>query len=145
MARRSKKLTPADKQRRQARQRERDRLESITGITERLTCLASLACDAANDCELHVEKLEFDLATSRLAAEFWASHPAAQDVVAMLVDLAAEHQRHCDAVTALAARFDAFLHSQANHAHVHLRPSEPYRQQVEARIYPPVAPSAPSA
>ena len=136
MAHRSKKLTPADKQRRQAQQRERDRLEAITGITERLTCLASLACQAADDCEVHVEGLEFDLATSRLAVEFWAGHPAAQDVVAMLADLAVEHQRHADAVAALAARFDAFVHSPANHAHVHLRPSEPYRQLVEERLYP---------
>ena len=141
MARRSKKLNPAEKQRRQAKRHELDRLESITGMTERLTCLASLACQALDDCELHVEDLEFDLATSRLAVEFWADHPAAQDVVAMLAELAVENQRHCNAVAALAARFDAFVHSQADREHVHLRPSEPYRQRVEERIYPPVAPS----
>jgi hypothetical protein len=140
MARRGKKLTPAEKQRRQARQYERDRLEAITGITERLTCLASLACQAADDCEVHVEDLEFDLATSRLAAEFWAGHPAAQGVVAMLADLEIEHQRHCDAMTALAARFHAFVHSQANREHVHLRPSEPYRRRVEEQLYPPADP-----
>ena len=78
-----------------------------------------------------------DLATSRLAAEFWADHPAAQDVVVLLAELEAEHQRHCDAITALAARFDAFVDGMANHQHVHLRPTEPYRQQVEARLYPP--------
>jgi hypothetical protein len=33
-------------------------------MTERLTCLDSLACQAVNDCELHVEELEFDLAAS---------------------------------------------------------------------------------
>lgn len=144
MAHRTKKLTPTEKQRRQARQRERDRLEAITGITERLTCLATLACQAADDCEIHVEKLEFDLATSRLAAEFWADHPAAHDVVAMLTELEAEHQRHCDAITALAERFDTFVRGQGNHAHVHLRPTELYRQQVEARLYPPDEPSAPA-
>jgi hypothetical protein len=141
MARRSKKLTPADKQRRQAQQRERDRLEAITGITEHLTCLVTLAQEGADDCEAQVEGLAFDLAISRLAVEFWADHPAAQDVVAMLAELAVENQRHCDAVAALAARFDAFVHSQADREHVHLRPSEPYRQRVEERIYPPVAPS----
>ncbi|HMC93372.1 MAG TPA: hypothetical protein VKO16_01245 [Polyangia bacterium] len=46
MARRSKKLNPAEKQRRQAKRQELDRLESITGMTERLTCLDSLACQA---------------------------------------------------------------------------------------------------
>jgi hypothetical protein len=141
MARRGKKFTPAEKQRRQAKRHELDRLEAITGMTERLTCLASLACQAADDCELHVEDLEFDLATSRLAVEFWADHPAAQDFVAMFADLEVEHQRHCEAITALAARFDAFVHSQANRAHVHLRPIEPYRQCVEERLYPPAAPS----
>ncbi|MEO7731089.1 MAG: hypothetical protein ABIY55_08970, partial [Kofleriaceae bacterium] len=77
MARRSK-LNPAEKQRRQAKREELDRLESITGMTQRLTCLDSLACQAVNDCERYVEDLEFDLATSRLAVEFWAEHPAAQ-------------------------------------------------------------------
>ena len=141
MARRGKKFTPAEKQRRQAQRYERDRLEAITGMTERLTCLASLACQAAEDCELHVEDLEFDLATSRIAVEFWADHPAARDVVAMFAALEIEHQRHCEAITALAARFHAFVHSQANRDHVHLRPSDPYRQRVEERLYPPAAPS----
>lgn len=141
MARRGKKLTPAEKQRRQAQQYERDRLEAITGITEQLTCLVTLAQEGADDCEAQVEDLAFDLATSRLAVEFWADHPAAQDVVAMLAELAVENQRHCDAVSALAARFDTFVHSQANRDHVHLRPSEPYRQRVEERLFPPAAPS----
>lgn len=142
MARRTKKLTPAEKQRRQARRNERDRLEAIAGMTEQLTCLASLTCQVIDDCEVHVEDLEFDLATSRLAVEFWADQPAAQEVVAMLADLEVEHQRHCDAVTALAARFHAFVHRHAHHEHVHLRPSEPYRQQVEARLYPPTTRSS---
>jgi hypothetical protein len=142
MARRSKKLTPVEKQRRQAQQRERDRLEAITGITAQLTCLSDLAAQAVDDCKGQVEDLEFDLATSRLAAEFWADHPAAHDVVALFTELEAEHQRHCDVITALAARFDAFLHRQANHEHIHLRPSEPYRRRVEERLYPPADPSS---
>lgn len=139
MARRSK-LNPAEKQRRQAKREELDRLESVTGMTERLTCLDSLACQAVNDCERYVEDLEFDLATSRLAVEFWADHPAAQHVVAMFAELEHEHQRHCEVLTALAARFDAFLHGQANLPHVHLRPVDPYRERVEERLYPPAAP-----
>lgn len=141
MAHRTKKLTPTEKQRRQARQRERDRLEAITGVTEQLTCLVSIATQAADDCAVHLEDHEFDLLTSRLAIEFWADHPAAHDVVAMLAALEAEHQRHCDAITALAARFDAFAHRQVDLEHVHLRPTEPYRQRVEERLYPPVEPS----
>lgn len=141
MAHRHKKLTPAARQHRQAQQQERARLEAITGMTEHLTCLASLAAQVADDCEDQVQALEFDLASSRLAAEFWAGHPAAQDVVATLTDLEAEHQRHSDAVAALAARFDAFVHSQANHHHVHLRPTESYRRLVEERLYPPPAPA----
>jgi len=143
MARRGKQLTPAQKQRRQAERDERDRLEAITGITEQLTCLGGLAAQVTDDCEDHVQDLAFDLATSRLAAEFWADHPAAHDVVAMLADLTAEHQRHCDALAILAARFDAFVHSQANHEHVHLRPIEAYRQRVEERLYPPADPAKP--
>jgi hypothetical protein len=141
MARRGKKLTPAEKQRRQAQRYERDRLEAIAGMTQQLTCLVTLAQEGADDCEAQVEDLAFDLANSRLAIEFWGDHPVAQDVVAMLAELAVENQRHCDAVTALAARFDAFVHSQANREHVHLRPIEPYRQRVEERLYPPTAPS----
>lgn len=143
MARRGKKLTQAEKQQRQAQRGERDRLEAITGLTEQFTCLGGLAAQVADDCEVHVEDLAFDLATTRLAAEFWADHPAAHDVVAMLADLTVEHQRHCDAVTALATRFDAFVHSQANHEHVHLRPIEPYRRRVEERLYPPTDPPKP--
>jgi hypothetical protein len=141
MARRGKKLTPAEKQRRQARQREQDRLEAITGMTEQLTCLVTLAQEGADDCELQVEDLAFDLITSRLAVEFWGDHPAAQDVVAMFAELAAENQRHCDVVSALAVRFNAFVHSQAGREHVHLRPSEPYRQRVVEQLYPPATPS----
>lgn len=137
MARRGKQLTPAQKQRRQAERDERDRLEAITGMTEQLTCLAGFADSVADDCAVHVEDLAFDLATLRLAGEFWTDHPAAQDVVAVLADLAAEHQRHCDAATALAARLTAFVQSQANHEHVHLRPTEPYRRRVEEQLYPP--------
>jgi hypothetical protein len=140
MARRTRKLTPAEKNQRQANQRERDRLEAIAGMTEQLTCLATVAQEGADDCEVQVEGLAFDLATSRLAVEFWADHPAAQDVVAMIAELAIENQRHCDAVSALAARFHAFVHSQVNREHVHLRPSEPYRQRVEEQLYPPPAP-----
>ena len=137
MARRGKQPTPAQKQRRQAERDERDRLEAITGITDQLTCLAGLAAQVADDAEDHVADLTFDLSYLRLAGEFWADHPAAPDVAAMLAELAAEHQRHCDAVTALAARLDAFVHSQATRDHVHLRPTEPYRQRVEAQLYPP--------
>lgn len=140
MARRGKQLTPAEKQRRKSERDERDRLEAITGITDQLTCLAGLAAQVADDAEDHVAELAFDLAYLRMAAEFWADHTAAHDVVAMLTELAVEHQRHCDAVTALATRLDAFVHSQANRDHVHLRPTEPYRQRVEAQLYPPDAP-----
>lgn len=137
MARRGKQLTPVEKQRRQAERDERDRLEAITGMTERLTCLAGLAQDVGDDCAAHIGDLAFDLAYVRLAADFWTGHPAAQDAVAVLTELAAEHQRHCDAVAALAARVAAFAQGQAIHEHVHLRPSEPYRQRVEAELYPP--------
>lgn len=140
MASRSKKLTPAEKQRRKAQQQERDRLEEITGLTAYLTCLDSLARQVADDCEIHVENLAFDLATSRLAAEFWTDHPAAQDVVAMLTELETEHQRHCDALTALSDRLQSFLQTAGPLAHVHLRPTEPYRQLVETRLYPPTPP-----
>jgi hypothetical protein len=141
MVRRSKNLDPADKQRRQAAQRERDRLDAITALTKQLTCLVTLAQEVADDCEGQLEDLEFDLATSRLAIEFWADNPAAHDIVAMIAELEIEHQRHCATVSALADRFDAFVHSQANLEHVHLRPSEPYRQRVEERLFPSAAPS----
>jgi len=141
MARRGKQLTQAQKQRRQAERDERDRLEAITGMTEQLTCLAGLADHVADDCAFHVEDLAFDLASLRLAGEFWADHPAAQDVVAVLADLAAEYQRHRDAIAALATRLTTCVPSPAHHEHDHLRPSEPYRRRVEERLYPPIAPA----
>jgi hypothetical protein len=52
----------------------------------------------------HVRQLA--LATSRLAVKLSADHLAAQDVVAMLTELGVENQRHCDAISALASRFD---------------------------------------
>ena len=137
MARRGKQLTPAQKQRRQAERDERERLASIAGVTEQLTCLVGLATQVVDDCKVHVDELVFDHEYLRLASEFWADHPAAHDVAAMVAELSVEHQRHCDAVTALATRLDAFVHSQANREHVHLRPTEPYRQRVEAQLYAP--------
>lgn len=140
MARRGKKFTPVQKQQRQAEKDERDRLEAITGVTEQLTCLDGLTCQVVDDCKNRLQDLDFDLATARLAIEFWTDHPAATDVVAMLVTLEAEHQRHCDAITALNARFEAFVRNLDNVEHVHLRPSEPYRKRIEEQIYPPMPP-----
>jgi hypothetical protein len=136
----NKKFTPAHKQRRTAQQHERYRLEEVTALTGCLTGLDSLAVQVANHCEFHVENLAFDLASSRLAVEFWADHPVAHDVVAILTELVAEHQRHCDALTACADRLQTFLHTAGPLAHVHLHPAEPYRQRVEARLYPPTPP-----
>lgn len=137
MARRGKKLNPAEKQRRQAQRDERDRLDAIAGITEQLTCLDSVARDVAGDCATQVADLEFDLATARLAIEIWADHPAAQEAIAILTELEQEHQRHCAALTALASRLNAIANARANH--VHLRPLDPYRKLVEERLYPPPA------
>jgi hypothetical protein len=109
-------------------------LEEVTALTACLNCLDSLAVQVANDCEFHVENLAFDLASSRLAVEFWADRPAAHDVVAILTELVAEHQRHCDALTAFADRLQTFLHTAGPVAHVHLHPTEPYRQRVEAKL-----------
>lgn len=139
MARRgNKKFTPAEKQRRQAQRYERDRLDAIADLTEQLTCLDSVAREVADDCTTQVTDLEFDLATSRLAIEIWADHPAAQEAIAILTELEQEHQRHCAALTAIASRLNAVANVGANH--VHLRPLEPYRKLVEERLYPPAAP-----
>lgn len=140
MARRGKNFTPVQQQQRQAQKHEHDRLEAITGVTEQLTCLDRLACQVVDDCTLHVENREFDLATSRLAIEFWADQPVAKDVVAMLAAVQAEHQRHCDTMTAFAAQLTALVDNLGAKGHVHLRPSETYRQRVEAHLYPPVTP-----
>ncbi len=138
MARRGKQSPPL--QQRQAQKHERDRLEAIAGVTEQLTCLDRFAGQVADDCSLHVECHEFDLATTGLAIEFWADQPVAKDVVAMLAAVQAEHQRHCDAMTALGTQLAALVDSLGAQGHVHLRPLEPYRERVEACLYPPVTP-----
>lgn len=61
-------------------------------------------------------------------------------ISAMLTELETEHQRHCDALTALSDRLQSFLQTAGPLAHVHLRPTEPYRQLVETRLYPPTPP-----
>jgi hypothetical protein len=138
MTRRGKQSTPL--QQRQAQKHERDRLEAITGITEQLTCLDRLAYEVADECSLHVDRHEFDLATSDLVIEFWADQPVAKDVVALIAAIQAEHQRHCDALTALGTQLAALVDNLGAQAHVHLRPLEPYRERVEACLYPPVTP-----
>ena len=47
--------------------------------------------------------------------------------------------REVDGVASPLFEFGELL--EANREHIHLRPSEPYRQRVEERLYPPVAPS----
>jgi hypothetical protein len=138
MARRGKQFTPL--QQRQAQKHERDRLEAITGVTEQLTCLDRFAGQVADDCALHVDRHEFDLAIAGLAIEFWADQPVAKDVVAMIAAVQAEHQRHCDAMTAFGTQLAALVDNLGAQGHVHLRPLEPYRQRVEACLYPPVTP-----
>jgi hypothetical protein len=140
MARRGKKFTPAEKHQRQAQAHERDRLEAITGVTEQLTCLDGLTCQVVDDCRVRLQDLDYDLGTARLALEFWTGHPAATDAIGLLTALEAEHQRHGEAIKALAAQFEAFVANLGNHEHVHLRPSDPYRQRVIELLYPPVTP-----
>lgn len=137
MARRGKTLTKAEKERRREQREEKELANVVTDMTARFTCLVELARDFGGQCEAHLQDLDFDLASMRLAAEFWADRPGPpQQAVDLLAALATEHQRHRDAIADLAGRFTAFIDSQADLEHVHLRPTEPYRVLLRQRLFP---------
>lgn len=127
----------------QHRQRELNQEQAIVeDMAAKFSCSNGIARDFAGQCEERLASLDFDLLCSTLALDFWASPPeGARPVVDALRELAAERQRHRDALARLRDRLLGFTRSDATHQHLAL-PIEHYRQQVRQALFPDPAPSA---
>jgi hypothetical protein len=132
---RGRKLTKAEKRRRRGRRdseqhRDTDFDDFVQDTAARFTCSTETAADFAFHCQGRANDLDVDLALARLAQEIWQdkSQPS---LVAALADLAAEEQRHRDALAALGRRFDSLASEQGHH---HLDPPEDYRLLIRQRI-----------
>lgn len=125
----------------QQRQSERARVAAqdrklVEDMASAYTCSTSIARDFADQCDLRIDDLHFDLLCSDLALDFWASSPAgAQRVVDLLREVAEERRRHQAALTDLRERLLETAMSQAMHHHLEL-PIDHYRQQIRDRIFP---------
>lgn len=125
----------------QQRQSERARAaahdrELVETMASAYTCSNGIARDFAEQCELRISDLHFDLLCSQLALDFWATPPAAaQLVVDLLREVTDERRRHQAALTNLRDRLLETMRSEAIHQRLEL-PIDHYRQQVRDRIFP---------
>lgn len=138
MARRQNKktLTKSEREARRAKRDEQELAALVQGIAAKYTCSIEVARDFAGQCESRLEDLAFDLDSLSLALEFWSSAPPhLQPVVDLLRELAAEHQRHEQALTRLRVGLDLLADSDA--AHEHLEPIERYQLTIRQRLFAP--------
>lgn len=117
-----------------ARAAARDR-ELVDDMASAYTCSNAIARDFAEQCDLRIDDLRFDLLCSQLALDFWATSPAtAQPVVDLLREIADERRRHQAALTNLRERL---LETTRSEAHQHLElPIDHYRRQIRDRLFP---------
>ena len=120
-------------ERAQAAARDRELVETMAAA---YSCSNGIARDFAEQCDLRIDDLDFDLLCSQVALDFWSTAPAAaQPVVDLLRELAEERRRHQDALANLRTRLMETTKSEAVHQHLEL-PSDYYRQQIRDRIFP---------
>jgi hypothetical protein len=120
-------------ERAQAAARDRELVETMASA---YSCSNGIARDFAEQCDLRIDDLDFDLLCSQVALDFWAAAPAAaQPVVDLLQELADERRRHQLALANLRTRLMETTKSEAVHQHLEL-PSDHYRQQIRDRIFP---------
>lgn len=118
-----------------ARAAARDR-ELVEDMASAYACSNAIARDFAEQCELRIGDLRFDLLCSQLALDFWATPPAAaQPVVELLRELADERRRHQEALTNLRERLIETTRTNTVHHHLEL-PIDNYRQQIRDRLFP---------
>ena len=137
MARPHKKSQAKTFQQRQAERAKaaaRDR-ELVEEMASAYSCSNSIARDFADQCELRIDDLRFDLHCSQLALDFWASPPrAAEPVIALLRELTDERRRHQDALANLRERL---LETTKSEVHQHLElPIEHYQRQIRDQLFP---------
>jgi hypothetical protein len=110
--------------------------ELVETMASAYACSNGIARDFAEQCELRIDDLHFDLLCSQLALDFWATPPAAaQPIVDLLRELTDERRRHQTALTNLRERLLETTRTKAIHQHLEL-PIDHYRQQVRDRIFP---------
>lgn len=108
----------------------------VEDMAKKYTCTNAIAHDFASQCHERITDVDFDILCSQLALDFWADAPeAAQPVVEVLRELAAERRRYHTALTQLQQRLLAFTQTNIIHEHLTL-PSEHYQQQVRDRLFP---------
>lgn len=139
MARRRSRPTKAERraqERREQRRAEEDVAAAVVDTASRFTCTTGVAQDFADQCEQRTQDLDFDLACNRLALEMWepALSDGARPVVALLRELAAERERHRDALVQLQVRLDEYAQREI---HEHLEPVEQYQELVFRRLFQP--------
>jgi len=137
MARGHNKTTKTFQQRQTERQLEAAKDRAIVeDMAKKYTCTNAIAHDFASQCHERITDVDFDLLCSNLALDFWADPPeAAQPVVDILRDLAAERQRYMTALVQLRERLLAITRTDAIHEHLPL-PMEHYQRQVRDRLFP---------
>jgi hypothetical protein len=138
MARRHNK-TAKTFQQRQAERRQREDQETTELVEEmasRYSCSVGIARDFAEQCTLRLDDVDFDLACNQLALDFWSSPPEpAQPVVDLLREIAAERQRHAQALTSIRERLQQLSDGPVTHHHLPL-PLDHYERHIRDRLYP---------
>jgi hypothetical protein len=134
---RGRKLTKVEKrERRERRDRNQQEDQAFDDLVQdtvgRFTCSTEIAGDFAYRCHDRAADLDLDLTLTQLGQEIWQDTPQTI-LVAALAELAAEEQRHRDALADLGRRFDS-LAEQQNHQH--LDPPDAYRHLVRKRLLP---------
>lgn len=120
-------------ERAQAAARERQLVDDMASA---YTCLSAIAHDFAEQCDLRIDDLRFDLLCNQLAIDFWATPPAtAQHAVDLLHQLAEERRRHQVSLANLRDRLLETTTHDADHIHLQL-PIDHYRQQIRDTLFP---------
>jgi hypothetical protein len=137
MAKRKKHHAKTFQQRQSERRLAHDKDRALVEDTARkFTCSNAVARDFAEQCELRIDDLDFDLICSDLALEFWAAPPEpALHIVDLIRELADERRRHRAALGSLAQRLYATTRDATVHHHLGL-PIEHYEQRVRDTILP---------
>jgi hypothetical protein len=143
--RRKQKISPGERELRQRKRQQRLQADVVQDTAAVFTCSTEIADDFAAQCESRREELEIDLAFNQVACEIWAGRLGrSQDLADALSALAAERQRHLDAIAELGRRLAALAADEAL-AHQHLDPVEEYRELVRQRLFPDPSPAKPPA
>ena len=137
---RQRKLTRSERNAHRAkhqRQEQRERQEQqavVHHIAEAFTGDVSIARDFADQCSSRLDELGFDVECSQLAVELWDGRP--EPVVELLREIAAEQERHSEAMEDLFHRFCEIANSGAEPVRLG-GAIDHYREIVRRRLFEP--------